>query len=96
MFYSVAQNKQRKYLDSEMHLANPAGSFFPLLSSTPMIWSLTSALEIRLNSLELGRRSGTSGRMAGKARSAPTMDVASVLGTPFRSDVEMMQLAAYK
>ena len=51
---------------------------------------------MRLSSLELGRSKGTSGRMAGKARRAPTIDVASVRGTPFKSDVEMMQLAAYK
>ncbi len=61
-----------------------------------MIWSLTSLLEIRVISLGLGNRSGMFSNRGGNASSDPTMDVASVLGTPLRSEVDMMLFAAYK
>ena len=79
-----------------MHRARPAGSFLPDLSRTPMIWSLTSALDMRVSSFLLGRRSGRALTTGGKARRVPTIVVASFLGTPFSSEVEMMQLAANK
>ena len=60
----------------------PAGSFFPDLSRTPMICSFRSTEETRDNSFGLGRRRGTSVTTDGKGRRAPTIDVASVLGTP--------------
>ncbi len=60
----------------------PAGSFFPDLSRTPMICSFRSTDETRDNSLGLGRRRGTSVTTDGKGSNAPTIDVASVLGTP--------------
>ncbi len=63
---------------------------------------MTSALETsaRSESLSLpdpGRRSGTSSwRTAGKERSAPTSEVASVRGTPRRSPLEITLLHAYR
>ena len=64
----------------------PAGSFLPDLSKTPTIWSFTSALEIKLNSLGLGKSSGILCKIGGKANKEPTIWVASVLGTPFKSE----------
>ena len=51
----------------------PAGSFLPDLSKTPTIWSFTSALEIKLNSLGLGKSSGILCKIGGKANKEPTI-----------------------
>ena len=66
-----------------------------LFSKTFFTWSLTSALEMSASSFAVGTSSGMSGRtMEGKASKAPTMDVASVRGTPFSSPVEIRELVA--
>ena len=70
-------------LSGEMSIScQPAGSFFPDLSNTPMICSLRSTDETNDNSLGLGSNSGTSVTTVGNGSNAPTIDVASVLGKP--------------
>ena len=53
-----------------------------------MTCSLRSTEDTRDNSLGLGRRRGTSVTTDGKGNRAPTMDVASVRGTPENTKIK--------
>ena len=72
---------------------SPAGSFFPDLSRTPMICSFRSTDETSDNSFGLGSNRGTSLTTDGNGRRAPTIDVASVLGTPENRRLSNLKLS---
>ena len=60
----------------------PAGSFFPDFKRTPMICSFKSTDEMRDNSFGFGDNKGISATTVGNGSRAPTIEVASVRGTP--------------
>jgi hypothetical protein len=86
----VLTSRKPTYLQ-QINVRVPAGSFFPDFKRTPMICSFKSTDEIRASSLGFGDSSGMSATTVGNGRRAPTIEVASVRGTPKKPEVNKGQ-----